>query len=127
MMNRITIRMKKNIFASDETELNIERFNNSDSHSIIITITAILKILERYLLRARADSKKISVKQMLNKIRCHSIGKKGIKNIVKITSINKTELLVVKNLLDTFEKKCISEPILYFYYKTTFFNMCFKR
>lgn len=106
--------MKKNIFASNETELNIERFNNSDSHSIIITIIAMFNILERYLLRASAESKKINVKQRLYNIRCHSAGKKGMKNIVKITKKSKTELLVVKNFFDTSEKKFISDPILFY-------------
>jgi hypothetical protein len=73
----------------------------------MITINAMLKIRVRYLLKASAESKKIRVKQKLYIIRCHSNGKKGRMNIVKITKSNKTELLVVKNLFDTFEKKII--------------------
>ena len=74
------------MLARSETLLSTERFNSSDNHSIIITITAILKIFERYLLSARADSKKMSVKQKLYKIRCHPIGKKGIMKTVKTTN-----------------------------------------
>jgi spore coat protein CotF len=89
------------MLARNETELSMERFNNSENHSIIITIKAMLKIRVRYLLKASAESKKINVKQILYKILCDSIGKKGIKNIVKITKSNKTELLLVKNPADT--------------------------
>jgi hypothetical protein len=100
-MNKTTIKSKKTMLARKETEFSMERFNNSDNHSIIITIKAMLKIRVRYLLKASAESKKINVKQILYKILCDSIGKKGIKNIVKITKSNKTELLLVKNPADT--------------------------
>jgi hypothetical protein len=100
-INNTTIRSKNKMLERKETWFNIDRFSNSDNHSIMITINAMLKILERYLVRASADSKKIRVKQILYKILCHSIGKKGIKNIVKITKSNKTELLLVKNPADT--------------------------
>jgi hypothetical protein len=102
-MNRITIKSKKAILTTEDRVLNKARFNNSDSHSTIITAIAILKTFERSLLSASAESKKIKVKQMLYRIRCHPIGKNGIINIVKITSSNNSELLAVKNLLDTFE------------------------
>ena len=88
------------MLVSKETLLRIDRFSNSDNHSTMITINAMLKILERYLLKASAESKKINVKQTLYKILCHSIGKKGKINIVKITSSKRIELLVVKNPAD---------------------------
>jgi hypothetical protein len=106
-MNRITIKSKKAIFAIEERVLSSDRFNNSDSHSIMTTAIAILKTFERSLLRESAESKKTNVKQRLYKIRCHSIGKKGIKKIVKTTSNNKSELLAVKNLLETLESMLI--------------------
>ncbi|MDX1699291.1 MAG: hypothetical protein R3250_01675 [Melioribacteraceae bacterium] len=90
-----------------EIVLNKDRFNNSANHSIIITATAIFRTLERFLLRESAESKNINVKQTLYSIQCHSIGKKGIIKIVKTTSSNKRELLAVKNLPDTFERKLI--------------------
>jgi hypothetical protein len=90
--------------------MRIGKSRSSENHSIKTTKTAMLKIFERYLLSARADSKKISVKQMLNKIPCQPIGKNGIINIVKITKNNKPELLIVKNAFDTFEKNFILNP-----------------
>ena len=102
------------MLARREMLISIERFNNSDNHSIIITAIAMLKTFERFLLSASAESKKINVKQRLYNIRCHSIGKKGIKNIVNITISSKTELLIVKNLFDMFEKKFIFKPIINF-------------
>jgi hypothetical protein len=74
-INNTTIRSKNKMLERKETWFNIDRFSNSDNHSIMITINAMLKILERYLVRASADSKKIRVKQILYKILCHSIGK----------------------------------------------------
>jgi hypothetical protein len=59
------------------------------------------------LLSASAESRKINVNKIVYKIRCHSIGKSGIINIVKTTNTNTIELLVVKNLFDTFENMFI--------------------
>jgi len=39
--------------------------------------------------------------------RCHSTGKNGIMKIVKMTSSNKKELLVVEDLVAIFEKNFI--------------------
>jgi len=106
-MNITAIKSKKQMLARKETVLRIESFNNVDSHSIMTTLIAIVKILKRFFLMASAESKKISVKKKLNKSRCHAIGKNGIKNIVKITSSKRTVLLVVNDLLDTFVKNFI--------------------
>ena len=107
-MNKITSKIKKEILARKDAVLMTDNSNNIDIHSIKTTSTARLKILVRYLLSASAESRKINVKKSVYKMRCHSIGKKGIKNIVKITSNKRAELLVVKNLLDTFDKNDIS-------------------
>lgn len=107
-MNKITSKIKKEILARKDAVLMTDNSNNIDIHSIKTTSTARLKILVRYLLSASAESRKINVKKSVYKMRCHSIGKKGIKNIVKITSSKRAELLVVKNLLDTFDKNDIS-------------------
>ena len=106
-INKTTIKSKKKIFVKSDTLFSTERFNNADNHSIEITNKAMLKIRVRYLLSASAESKKINVKQKLYNTRCHSAGKKGIKNIVMITKSNRIELLVVKNLFEMFEKNFI--------------------
>lgn len=106
-MNKTTIKSKNKIFANNESVFSTDKFSNSESHSTKTTTTAKLKILERYLLSANAESRKITVKQILYKSRCNKIGKKGIIKIVKITISNKTELLVVRNLFDMFERKFI--------------------
>jgi hypothetical protein len=106
-MNNITSKIKKRILARNEIVLIMDKFKKTDIHSINTIIIARLKIITRYLLSASAESRKINAKKILYKIRCHSIGKSGIINIVKITNNNTNELLVVKNLVDMFENKFI--------------------
>ena len=112
-MNITAIKSKKHMLARKETVLRIDRFNNVDSHSIITTLIATVKILVRFFLMASAESRKINVKKKLNKPRCHSIGKNGIKNIVKIKSSNRTVLLAVNDLLDTSVKNFILTFLLW--------------